>query len=153
MHNVPYKTKEEKEMIDSKPKRTEIPTKAADEDIMESEHSKMWDNPSMLILLMDAMGLEIIKDTEYLPLAGPIYVKCEIEIAQKLRKSFHFDVGLCGDNVFRISLDRMDHPLGDDPSMIALMIANRKEFPTRKAEHWLDMVIEDSYVGSEDRRK
>lgn len=136
-------------MINNETKRTEVPTKAGDEKTMESEYSKMWDNPSMLILLMDAMGLEIIKDTEYLPLAGPVYVKCDIEIAQKLSKSFHFNVGLRGDNIFRISLDRMDYSLFDYPSMIA----NRKEFPTSKAEHWLDMVIEDSYVGSEDGLK
>jgi hypothetical protein len=138
-------------MINNETERTEIHTEDGDKSTVESEHTKMWDNPSMLILLLDSMGLEIIKDTGYLPLAGPLYVKCDIEIAQKLRKSFHFNIGLYGDNIFRISLETMDSPQGDDPSMVSWMLENRKEIPTRRAEHWLDMVIEDTYVGSEGR--
>jgi hypothetical protein len=137
----------------SKSKRTETLTKVGDLNTSESEHSKMWDNPSMLILFLDAMGLEIINDTGYMPLAGPLYVKCDIEIAQKLRKSFHFNIGLYSDNIFRISLETMDSRQGDDPSMVYWMLENRKEIPTRRAEDWLDMVIEDSYAGSEGRPK
>ncbi len=136
-------------MINNETERTEIPSRVGDKNTAESEHSKMWDNPSILILFLDSLGLEIINDTGYLSLAGPLYVRCKIEIAQKIRKSMHFDVGLCGDDIWRISIAGMDHPLIDDPNMISWMVENRKEFPTRRAEAWLDMVIEDSYVGSE----
>jgi hypothetical protein len=135
-------------MINNETKRIGIHSEDGDKNTVESEHTKMWDNPSILILFLDSMGLEIISDSGCLPLAGPLYVKCNIEIAHQLRKSLHFDVGLCGDNIWKISLTGMDHPLCDDPNMISWMVENRKEYPTRRGEAWLDMIIEESYVGS-----
>jgi hypothetical protein len=147
MDTESYKTNEEKEMIDNKSKRTKMP-QVGNKNTEEPEQLQMWDNPAMLILFLDSFGLEIINDTGYLPLDGPLYVKCNFEIAKRIQKSFHFNVALCGDNIWRISLDGMDHHIDDDPNMISWEVENRKEFPTRKAEEWLDMVIEYSNVGS-----
>jgi hypothetical protein len=129
-------------MINNKNKRTE--DNSLERDKWEREQFEFWDDPSMIILMMDALGVEIISETGYLPVAAPFYIKGSFKSAKKLSKSQNFDVVLCAENIWRIGLKGFDYPFIDDFHMIPLLAETRKQEPTKRAEEWADMMREIS---------
>ncbi len=110
------------------------------------KHSIEWDSSYFFILLLDSLGIEIVNDRGTILPTSPIYLKCSFEVAQKVSKSFHFKVELYGEDIWRISYAGVDYPVPDDGTWIPWVLHQKKEAPTLRAEHWLDMMVEDSYL-------
>ena len=131
-------------MINNKGSSTAGPQNCVDKNNWEREQSDLWDGPNVLLLMLDALDVEIISETGFVTIAAPMDVKCSVDSATKLSKSQYFKVELLDENIWRISLDRFEYPFVDDSKMIPWTVENRKEAPTRKAEEWAEMIIENS---------
>lgn len=112
----------------------------------EKEQQELWDSSYFFILLLDSIGIEIVNDRGTILPTSPTYLKCSFEVAQKVSKSSHFKVELIEGDIWRISYAGVDYPVPDDGSWIPWALHQRKEAPTLRAERWLDMMIEDSYL-------
>lgn len=112
----------------------------------EKEQHVLWDNSNFFILLLDSLGIEIVNDRGTILPTSPIYLKCSFKVAQKVSKSSRFKVELCAEDIWRISYAGVEYPVPDDGSWIPWVLHQKKEAPTLRAELWLDMMIEDSYL-------
>ena len=108
--------------------------------------SELWDTPNFLLLMLETFGIEFVDQDDSLISATPVFIRCSYEAAMKIGESDIFKVELCGDDLWRIKLQGVNYPHDADDYWVPWSVKNRKEQLTRKAELWLDMVIESSHM-------
>ena len=133
-------------MISTEDMKNETHKSETDQLGQEKEQQELWDNSNFFILLLDSLGIEIVNDSGTILPTSPTYFKCSFEVAQKVSKSSRFKVELIEEDIWRISYAGVDYPVPDDGSWIPWVLHQKKEALTLRAERWLDMMVEDSYL-------
>ncbi len=126
-----------------------VKTETYEEKIVKTEVERLQEESlttsSLYILLLEALGLEIIKDRPSQSLTTPFYIRCSYEQALKINKNYRFNTKICGENTWKIGIEGIDNRDLADDHLIPSTAEDRKEDQTKKAEEWIDILIDAAW--------
>ncbi|NQV14979.1 hypothetical protein HQ531_05920 [bacterium] len=99
---------------------------------------------SLYLLLLEALGLEILNTSWIQPLKNPFYIRCSYEQVLKFNKQPRFNIERCGKNIWKIGIEGIDNNLSVEDPWISRTAKNGKEVHDNLAGYWIDMMIESS---------